>query len=66
MNIYVASPRAEYPVARHLAREIADAGHAIVSTWHTLPDLDSEAETTDPAHRRALLDRCRADILEHK
>ena len=66
MNLYIASPRAEYHVAHILAAACMSAGHRIVSTWHTLPDLDgldgSSTETTSTAHRRELLDRCRADI----
>lgn len=64
MRIYVAAPRAQYPVARHLARELSEAGHTIVSTWHTLPDLDGADETTDTAHRRELLERCIDDIAQ--
>lgn len=64
MRIYIAAPRAEYAVARHLARDLNEAGHTIVSTWHTLADLDGADETTDPAHRRELLERCIGDIAQ--
>lgn len=64
MKIYVASPRSEFPVARHLARDLAEAGHTIVSTWHQQPDLDDGPEPTDIATRRALLERCERDIAQ--